>query len=132
MVREYRPAGYGASEPLIPHGQSVAVTAPAAFRFTFAAAPDRHQRAAALLGGVDPSEAGTRMQPELLPEVLVRLMRDSGVPSGVAAFGYREANIPEPVAGAMQQQTVAAASPGASRSASPSTSCVPAAVTRWS
>ncbi len=111
MVREYRPAGYGASEPLVPHGLSVAVTAPAALRFTFPAAPERHQRAAALLGGLDPSDAGSRGLSELLPEVLVRLMRDLGVPSGVAAFGYGEADIPELVAGAMQQQRLLSVAP---------------------
>ena len=110
-VTGYRPDGYGLDEPLVPHGQSVAVTAPAAFRFTFPAAPARHQRAAALLGGLDPSEAAARKQPELLPEVLVRLMRDIGVPNGVAAFGYDEADIPELVAGAMRQQRLLAVAP---------------------
>jgi hydroxyacid-oxoacid transhydrogenase len=110
-VSDYLPAGYEVTEPLVPHGQSVAVTAPAAFRFTVPAAPERHQRAAALLGGVDPSDAATRAQPELLPEVLVRLMRDIGVPSGVAAFGYGEADIPELVDGAMQQERLLAVAP---------------------
>jgi hydroxyacid-oxoacid transhydrogenase len=110
-VREYRPAGYEAAGPLVPHGQSVAVTAPAAFRFTFTANPERHQHAATLLGGIDPSEAGSGARPDLLPEVLVRLMRDIGIPSGVAAFGYAEADIPELVAGAMQQQRLLSVAP---------------------
>ena len=36
---DFRPVGYPAGEPLVPHGMSVALTAPEAFRFTFAAAP---------------------------------------------------------------------------------------------
>ncbi|MGH3648721.1 MAG: hydroxyacid-oxoacid transhydrogenase, partial [Micromonosporaceae bacterium] len=35
LVRDYRPAGYPYAEPMVPHGQSVSLTAPAAFRFTF-------------------------------------------------------------------------------------------------
>ncbi|MEZ5191562.1 MAG: iron-containing alcohol dehydrogenase [Nocardioides sp.] len=43
-VRDFRPAGYPADEPLVPHGMAVALTAPAAFRFTYAADPERHPR----------------------------------------------------------------------------------------
>src|SRR5699024_7681034 len=53
-VANYYPADYPGDEPMVPHGESVSVTAPAAFRFTFAAEPDRHVRAAELL---DPSVA---------------------------------------------------------------------------
>ena len=49
MVRDYRPAGYPQDEPMVPHGQSVSLTAPEAFRFSFDAAPQRHLRAAELL-----------------------------------------------------------------------------------
>ncbi len=38
-VRDFRPPDYPGTEPLVPHGMSVALTAPEAFRFTFAAAP---------------------------------------------------------------------------------------------
>jgi alcohol dehydrogenase class IV len=54
MVKDYRPAGYPQDEPMVPHGQSVSLTAPEAFRFSFASAPERHLRAAALLA---PGEA---------------------------------------------------------------------------
>ncbi len=48
-VRHFHPDGYPGAEPLIPHGMSVSLTAPAAFRFTFEADPQRHVRAAQLL-----------------------------------------------------------------------------------
>ena len=35
MVKDYRPAGYPQDEPMVPHGQSVSLTAPEAFRFSF-------------------------------------------------------------------------------------------------
>src|SRR5574341_561886 len=50
LVRDYVPSGYKTRHPLVPHGVSVIVTAPAAFRFTYATAPERHLRAAELLG----------------------------------------------------------------------------------
>jgi alcohol dehydrogenase class IV len=106
-VRGYVPAGYGADEPLVPHGQSVAVTAPAAFRFTYPADPARHERAAALLGG-RPGRVDGR---ELLPDTLVRLMRDIGVPNGVAAFGYDDSDVPGLVEGTMQQRRLLVIAP---------------------
>ena len=48
-VGRYRPPDYPQAEPMVPHGESVALTAPAAFRFTFPTDPERHLRAAALL-----------------------------------------------------------------------------------
>jgi alcohol dehydrogenase class IV len=62
MARHYRPAGYPVAEPLAPHGQSVAVTAPAALRYTFSAAPERHLRAAALLA-VAPARSSPTTSP---------------------------------------------------------------------
>ena len=107
MVRDYRPAGYPVEKPLVPHGQSVAVSAPAALRYTFAAAPARHLRAAALLAGTDPPGDG----PGTLPDVLLGLMRDIEVPNGITAFGYAEGDIPALVEGAMQQQRLLAVAP---------------------
>jgi hydroxyacid-oxoacid transhydrogenase len=122
MVRDYHPDGYPGSEPLVPHGQSVAATAPAAFRFTFPADPERHLRAAELLGpegsGEPPggapvgrarSEAAD--QRERLPETLVRLMRDIGMPSGIAAFGYGEGDLEDLVAGTLKQQRLLVVAP---------------------
>ena len=49
------PTGYPAGEPIVPHGMAVSMTAPAAFKFTFDADPERHIRAARLL---DPDSHG--------------------------------------------------------------------------
>src|SRR5439155_489591 len=50
MVREYVPEGYPGKRPLIPHGMSVILNAPAVFRFTAPADPARHLEAARLMG----------------------------------------------------------------------------------
>jgi hydroxyacid-oxoacid transhydrogenase len=104
-VRDYRPAGYPRQEPMVPHGQSVSLTAPAAFRFTFPVLPDRHLRAAALLA---PDMEKLNDPGEQLPEALVALMKDIGIPSGIGAVGYDEADIPGLVEGSMRQQRLLA------------------------
>lgn len=108
QVKDFHPAGYPAGEPLVPHGMSVSLTAPEAFRFTFAASPERHLRAAALLA----PDAPTPDDPaELLPRVLTDLMRDIGIPNGIAAVGFDAADIDDLVHGTMQQQRLLATCP---------------------
>jgi hydroxyacid-oxoacid transhydrogenase len=103
-VRDYRPDGYP-DESIVPHGMAVSLTAPAAFRFTFDAAPERHLRAARLLDpDVDPG-------PDALPTVLRGLMRDVGIPNGLAAVGYGDADVDDLVAGSLQQQRLLATAP---------------------
>jgi alcohol dehydrogenase class IV len=109
-VREFRPDGYPAAEPLVPHGMAVALTAPAAFRFTFAASPDRHLHAAELLAG--PGAADLSGEPgERLSEVLVGLIRDIGLPNGIRGVGYGERDVDWLVDGALKQQRLLATAP---------------------
>jgi hydroxyacid-oxoacid transhydrogenase len=103
-VRDYRPEGYP-DEPIVPHGMAVSLTAPAAFRFTFDAAPERHLHAARLL---DPDVAPG---PDALPSVLAALMRDVGLPNGLAEVGYADADVDDLVAGSVQQQRLLATAP---------------------
>lgn len=98
-VRDFRPTGYPDGEPIVPHGMAVSLTAPEAFRWTFEASPDRHLRAAELL---DPGHG--HQGPDALPAVLADLMRDIGIPNGLGAVGYGEADIDDLVAGTMKQQ----------------------------
>ena len=110
-VRDYRPAGYPDDEPIVPHGMAVAMTAPAAFALTFDASPERHLRAAELLGG-DPSSGGCLGGGrDVLPGVLRRLMRDVGLPSGLAEIGYGGADVDDLVEGALKQQRLLATAP---------------------
>jgi len=108
MVRDYRPEGYPQDEPMVPHGQSVSLTAPEAFRFSFDSAPERHLRAAELL---DPGADRAREPSEQLPSVLVALMRDVGIPNGIGGVGYSEDDVPDLVPGTMKQQRLLATCP---------------------
>jgi alcohol dehydrogenase class IV len=107
LKHEYQPAGYPDDHPFVPHGHSVIVTAPAAFRFTYDAMPERHHQVAALLAGERAAHPG----PDTLPDVLLDLMKAVGAPSGVAEFGYTEDDIPGLVEGALKQQRLLAVAP---------------------
>ena len=108
QVRDFRPADYNADHAMVPHGMAVSLTAPAAFRFTFDASPDRHVRAAELLapGATRPDSAA-----DFLPQVLTELMRDVGIPAGIGAVGFGEADINSLVEGTMKQQRLLATAP---------------------
>ncbi len=50
MIKDYYPEGWPKDHSMCPHGISVVVNAPAAFRFTGQALPERHWQAAQALG----------------------------------------------------------------------------------
>lgn len=100
LKHEYRHPGYPGTRNFVPHGFSVIVTAPAAFRFTFDSAPARHLAAATMLTGQSYAEDDR----DALPEALLSLMRDVNAPLGVREFGYDDSDIPALVDGAMKQQ----------------------------
>jgi hydroxyacid-oxoacid transhydrogenase len=108
MVKDFRPAGYPQDEPMVPHGMSVSLTAPEAFRFSFESAPERHLTAARLMA---PDRDKLNDPKEQLPTVLTELMRDIGIPNGIGAVGYTESDIPDLVPGTMKQQRLLATCP---------------------
>jgi alcohol dehydrogenase class IV len=110
LVRDYIPSGYRTRHPLVPHGMSVILTAPAAFRFTYTTAPERHLRAAELLGWpvADLSEAERR---EALPQALLSIMRDIGIPNGLTAIGYTERDLPTLIEGTLRQPRLLSGAP---------------------
>ena len=105
LKHEYQAPGYPSA--FIPHGFSVIVTAPAAFRFTFGALPERHLQVAEWLTGGELKNPG----PESLPSALTTLMREVGAPSGLSELGYTEQDLPALVAGAIKQQRLLAVAP---------------------
>ncbi len=89
---------------------SVSLTAPAAFRFTFEADPKRHVRAAQLLA---PNADRPNNDIDFLPQVLRTIMRDVGIPNGLAAVGYEKSDIDDLVEGALKQQRLLSIAPRA-------------------
>src|SRR4051812_4311698 len=108
QVRDFHPDGYPGEEPMVPHGMAVSLTAPAAFRFTFDAAPDRHLRVARLLA---PDFEWPGDFADHLPAVLIDLMRQIGIPDGIGAVGYTESDVDSLVEGTLKQQRLLATAP---------------------
>ena len=110
MVKTYVPPGYDVDYPLVPHGIAVIVNAPAVFRFTAAACPDRHLKAAEVLGadvrGVTAADAG-----RVLADRIIEFMRELEMPNGLGALGYGTEHIPELVAGTLPQHRVTKLAP---------------------
>lgn len=107
LKHEYQPPGYPQDHPFVPHGWSVIVTAPAAFRFTYDAMPERHRYVAELLSGQSIEKADENT----LPEILIQFMKDVGAPRGVRELGYNEDEIDDLVDGAMKQQRLLVGTP---------------------
>jgi hydroxyacid-oxoacid transhydrogenase len=110
LVKHYRAPGYSSDHPLIPHGVSVILNAPAVFRFTAAANAARHLQAAEALGA---SVAGAREADagKILAARIVWFMQRLGIPNGLTAVGYTSADIPNLVEGTLPQHRVTKLSP---------------------
>ena len=112
MVRDYRPEGFITDHAIVPHGMSVFLNAPPVFRFTGPACPDRHLRAAELLG----ADISGRRKPEedagnILADRIVGLMKQLEMPNGLSAIGFSYADIPALVEGTLPQHRVTKLSP---------------------
>lgn len=110
LVKDFQPEGYPKHEPICPHGMSVIVNAPSAFRFTAPACPGRHRAGAKLLGSdtVDVAEEDTGA---LLAQRLIDMMQATGMPNGIGGVGYSGVDIPALVEGAHAQQRLLQQSP---------------------
>ena len=110
LVRSFVPEGYPDDHAIVPHGMSVILTAPAVFRWTAQANPERHLEAARLLGidtaAVSPSDAG-----EVLAKTLIDLMRAVGMPNGLNGVGISGADLDTLVRGTLPQGRITQLSP---------------------
>ncbi len=102
LMREVTTDDYPVAAPFIPHGISVILSAPAIFRYTAVAAPERHFEAAQFLrcdlGGATPADAG-----EALATRLIGLMRKTAVPVGLQAVGFATDDVPALAASSARQ-----------------------------
>jgi hydroxyacid-oxoacid transhydrogenase len=115
MVRGYVPPDYPSDHPIIPHGMSVILNAPAVFRFIGPSNPEMTLYAAGLMG-VDTSHANPALAGEILAVAIIDLIHKAGIPNGLSAVGYTPADVDALVAGTLPQHRVTKLSP---RPASP-------------
>ncbi len=110
MVRDYVPADYPPGHPIVPHGMAVVLHAPAVFRFTASANPEKHLYAASLMGkditDAKPEDAG-----EILSSAVVELMQNVGMPNGLNAVGFGPEDVDKLVEGTLPQHRVTKLSP---------------------
>src|SRR5262245_8100046 len=109
-VHSFRPAGYNTDHPLVPHGLSVILNAPAVFRFTAPAGPDRHLRAWEALGA-DTARRSADDAGAVLADRIQWFMDRLNVPRGLRAIGYSSADIPALVEGTLLQRRLTSLSP---------------------
>ncbi|KZT68677.1 alcohol dehydrogenase [Daedalea quercina L-15889] len=114
---KYKHVGYDVDHPIIPHGVSVALSAPAVFQFTAPSSPSRHREALAIFHDTTPTDPSISSIPDSdigahLYESIARLLDDLGVPRGLQAVGYKKADVPKLVEGTIPQRRVLDLAPG--------------------
>ncbi|RUS23530.1 alcohol dehydrogenase, partial [Jimgerdemannia flammicorona] len=129
LNKTYQHPGYNVGHPIVPHGQSqrmltsplppllsrppgvsVAVTAPAVFRFTAVSSPDRHLEAAKIFGA-DISHAAPSTAGPLLAERITGFLDALNIPNGISGLGYTASDIPTLVKGTLPQHRVTKLAP---------------------
>jgi len=110
MVRDYRPLDYPGDHAIVPHGTAVVLNAPAAFRFTAPACPEKHLVAAEALGA-DISGAGFEDAGRIISDRVIDFMKRLKIPNGLGAIGYSHDDIPKLVEGTLPQHRVIKLSP---------------------
>jgi hydroxyacid-oxoacid transhydrogenase len=116
-VKSYRAPGYPSDHPLVPHGLSVILNAPAVFRYTAPASPDRHLAAAEALGA--DASAIRRARDSARADDAGRILADRimwfvqrlRMPENLRAVGYDSSDIPSLVEGTMAQERLTKLSP---------------------
>lgn len=102
----YKHSGYAVDTPIIPHGVSVAVTAPSVFKYTGPSNPERHLAAAEAFG-VDISNVKAESAGEVLSEALAKFLVDLGdQPRGLKALGFDRSHVSTLVEGTIPQARV--------------------------
>ena len=110
LVRDYTAPGWPSNQPMVPHGISVIVNAPAVFRFTGPACPERHMKAAEGMGA-DVEGAALEDAGKNLVDRVIEMMRQTGIPNGLRGVGYSEDDLDALTDRAFPQKRLLANSP---------------------
>ncbi|MEO8847499.1 MAG: hydroxyacid-oxoacid transhydrogenase [Casimicrobiaceae bacterium] len=105
LARDWHVAGYPPEKSLVPHGMSVVLNNPSVWRHTAHASPARHLACAQCLGA-DVTGAALDDAGEVLAGRVIGMMKATGMPNGLAALGFGEAQIDALATGAEPQYRV--------------------------
>ena len=105
MIKEFKPKDYPLDHAIVPHGMAVVLNAPAAFRFTASACPEKHLGAAEALGA-DISGATLEDAGKILSDQVIKIMKRLNLPNGLSGIGYSREDIPKLVEGTLPQHRV--------------------------
>ncbi|KAF9427558.1 Hydroxyacid-oxoacid transhydrogenase, mitochondrial [Podila epigama] len=111
LNKNYKHPEYNVDHKIVPHGISVAVTAPAVFKYTGEACPDRHFKAAEIFGADLSKVRKSESAGPLLADQLRTFLSNLGVPDGISALGYTKADISALVKGTLPQHRVTKLAP---------------------
>ncbi len=105
LAKDWHVNGYPEGKTLVPHGMAVVLNNPSVWRHTAFAHPERHLRCARALGGA--TQGATHADAgEVLAARIIELMRATGMPNGLTALGFGEAQIDALATGAVPQYRV--------------------------
>ena len=110
LMRDITTKDYEVKTPFVPHGISVIVSAPACFRYTAEAAPERHLEAAGFLQA-DQKGAGLEDAGEVLSKRMIELMQQTHMPNGLSGVGFGSADIKAMAASSVRQARAIANAP---------------------
>jgi hydroxyacid-oxoacid transhydrogenase len=92
LMHDVTTRDYAVASPFVPHGISVILNAPAIFRYTAEAAPQRHLAAANYLGA-NCEQAADNEAGEVVAARIIELMKNTALPNGLGEIGFSSGDV---------------------------------------